>query len=334
MNTTIRIVLSLILAGLLSGNASAASDKKHSVFVVMSYEAPEKNMWCREIKSGIDSVLGKTCNIDYFYMDTKINFKGGVEKAKTAYKTFSEGKYDGVIAADDNAQKMFVLPFLKSKVKTPVMFCGVNAAPDKYGYPTDTVSGILERGHFRESVALVKQLSPKISKIGFIVKNSPSGRALKEQIKQESKTYLAKVIAFELVDSLDDIKKSKVLMACDAFFVDSLRGILDDKGTNTDNKQVIRFLNQTYGVPVVGANNIHVQSGALCAVVKSGTEQGKGAAKKLLQAMNGKAVSTIPISQNYRGTRVINITIMKKLGITPKPIHLLGADLIHSADGD
>jgi len=27
--------------------------------------------------------------------------------------------------ADDNAQSMFVLPYLKDKVKTPVMFCAV-----------------------------------------------------------------------------------------------------------------------------------------------------------------------------------------------------------------
>jgi len=328
MKTLTKVLLAAVLVISLPGPFSQAEEDKLNVLVVMSYEKPEMNPWCREIKEGIESVLAAACNIDYFYMDTKINLAGGSQKAEQAYALYKGKQYDGVITADDNAQKMFVVPYLKDLVKTPVMFCGVNADPKKYGFPATNVSGIIERGHFRESVALLKQLMPKITKMGFVIKDSPSGRALKEQIAQEADTYIVKITAFELVNTLNDIEKNGNLKKCDAFFVDSIEGIQDQAGKLVNNKNIISFITSIFGKPVVGANTYHVTSGAFCAVVKTGQEQGSGAATGLLAAMRGKPVSSIPITRNFEGKRLINVTVMKELGIKPKPISLLGAQLV------
>jgi hypothetical protein len=126
---------------------SFAESGKKKVLVVMSYEEPSVNPWCKQIKQGIDSVLAKTFEITYFYMGTKKNLDGGPQKAEEAYALYRKLRPDGVITVDDNAQWMFVLPYLKDKVHTPVMFCGVNAEPEKYGYPASNVSGVLERGN-------------------------------------------------------------------------------------------------------------------------------------------------------------------------------------------
>lgn len=332
MKKYIMILSASVLAISFMGAGSRAQAEKFNVLVVMSYEKPETNPWCREIKEGIESVLVTTCKIDYFYMDTKINFDGGPLKAEQAYILYKEKQYDGVITADDNAQKMFVVPYLKNQVKTPVMFCGVNANPKKYGFPASNVSGIIERGHFRESVALLRQLMPQIKTMGFITKDSPSARALKKQIVQESPTIMVKITAFELINTLNDIEKNKNLKKCDAFFIDSIEGIKNRDGELVSTKDTVTFITGVFGKPVVGANNSHVVSGAFCAVVKTGQEQGKGAAKKLLEAMQGKPVSSIPVTRNYEGKRVINVTVMKELGITPKPISLLGAKLVTTKD--
>ena len=132
--------------------SEAASNK---ILVVMSYE--EDNPWCMQIKEGIDSVLTGGSEVKYFYMNTKKNINGGVRKAEEAHEIYKQFQPDGVIAADDNAQSMFVLPYLKDKVKTPVMFCAVNAEPEEYGYPSSNVSGILERDFIKESIAFAKQ---------------------------------------------------------------------------------------------------------------------------------------------------------------------------------
>ena len=63
-------------------------------------------------------------------------------------------------------------------------------------------------------------------------------------------------------------------------------------------------------------------------MVKTGEEQGERAAEALLQAMRGKAVASIPITQNSRGQRVINVTALELRGIVPKPTVLRGATLV------
>lgn len=319
-------VLTLSCAGM----SAAADAPLHNVLVVMSYEKPEVNPWCMEIKEGIDSVLDDSSHIDYFYMDTKVDYAGGDQKAKEAYALYQKNGYDGVIAVDDNAQKMFVVPYLKNLVQTPVMFCGVNADANAYGYPASNVSGMIERGHFKESVSLLKQLAPQVKNVGFITRKSPSGEALKKQIENEADSFLIDVIAFELVETLKDIETNENLKKCDAFFVDSLEGIENDQGKPLVNIDVISFISDAFGKPIIGANNSHVLTGALCAVVKTGQEQGRGAAKKLLEAMQGTPASKIPITKNFEGKRVINLTVMKKLGLTIKPIFLLGAELVRT----
>jgi ABC-type uncharacterized transport system substrate-binding protein len=304
----------------------------YKILVVMSYE--EDNPWCIEIKQGIDSVLAGNSEIKYYYMDTKKNFEGGVQKAKEAYGLYKRFRPDGVITADDNAQSMFVLPYLKDKVKTPVMFCAVNAEPEKYGYPASNVSGILERGFISESIAFAKQLVPSIKTVGFLAKDSPSGRAILKQVENELDTYLAKYAGFKLVKT---IKETLAVLeaykkTCDALFITATNGILDTDGKSIDNEQVTRIVAKSYKKPLIGANDFHVQYGVLCAVVKSGNAQGRISAQMLLKALKGTSVKNIPITVNKYGKRMLNVTVMKELGIRPKRRVLVGTELVKTSN--
>lgn len=298
------------------------------VLVVMSYE--KNNPWCIEIKEGIDSALSNTCELTYFYMDTKKNLKDGEQKAKKAYSLFKNLQPDGIIAVDDNAQSMFVVPYLKNKVKIPVMFSGINADPEKYGYPALNVSGILERAHIIESIAFAKQLVPSIKTVGFVSKNSPSGKAILMQVEKESDRYLAKFIDFKLPETMKEtlMVVEELRKHSDLLFVEAIDGIPDDNGKPLNTKQVTQILSKAFKKPIIGANRFQVEFGALCAVVKTGQEQGKTAAEMLLKAMQGTPISEIPITRNYKGNRIINVTVMEAFGIKPKPIVLLGAELV------
>jgi len=306
----------------------------YKILVVMSYE--EENPWCIQIKEGIDSVFAGNSDIKYFYMDTKKNIEGGDQKAKEAYALYIRFRPDGVIVADDNAQSMFVLPYLKDKVKTPVMFCSVNEEPEKYGYPASNVSGILERDFISESIAFAKQLVPSINTVGFLAKDSPSGRAIRKQVEIESDTYLAKFAGFKLVKTmketlavLEEYKKT-----CDTLFITSTNGILDTDGQPLDNEQVTKTVAKYYKKPLIGANDFHVSYGVLCAVVKSGNAQGRISAKMLLKAIKGTPIKHIPIAVNKYGKRMLNITVMKELGIRPKRRVLVGTQLVKTSENN
>jgi ABC-type uncharacterized transport system substrate-binding protein len=323
--TSLLILLSSLWVLLLPA-ASAASEFK--ILVVMSYE--EDNPWCMEIKEGIESVLGKKSDITYFYMNTKANFKGGTGKAAEAYELFKRIKPHGVITADDDAQTMFVLPYLMNRTDVPIMFCGVNAEAKQYGFPAKNVSGVLERAHVSESIAFLKQLLPPVKRIGFIVNNVPAGKALNLQVDAEKGKYLAAVSSFKLVSTVAELRKTAEMLSktTDAIYVDSLEGITDDQQRPLTNKEIFKILRESYRKPVIGANSYHVEQGALCAVVKTGQEQGETAANQLLLAMSGTKVSDIKVTQNNRGRRLINVDTMEAFGITPRPIVMVGATLV------
>jgi ABC-type uncharacterized transport system substrate-binding protein len=322
--------LNFIIFSLCALVVTGAHAAEHKVLVVMSYE--QDNPWCGEIREGIDSVLSASSQLTYFYMDTKINLKGGEQKAREAWALYQQLQPDGVITVDDNAQKMFVLPYLKDKVETHIMCAGVNAEADKYGCPNSHISGILERGHIRESIAFSMQLNPAIRNVVFFARNSPSGQALLRQYEKESGSYLTDKTKFRLVDRVADFAAIEEIIKnqYDAIYIDSLEGIEDESGAPMSNRDAIQRLTSMYQIPVIGANQYHVAQGALSAVVKTGQEQGETAAQMLLQAMRGTPVSEIPVARNYKGKRVINVTAMKALGIEPKPAVLLGATLIKS----
>ncbi len=303
----------------------------YKVLVVMSYEAD--NPWCIQMKEGIDSVFAGNSEIKYVYMDTKKDFNGGVRKAKEAHEIYLRFQPDGVIAADDNAQSMFVLPYLKNKVNTPVMFCAVNANPEQYGYPAANVSGILERAFIRESIAFAKQLVPSIGTVGFLTKDSPPGRAIRKQVGIEADTYLTTVAGFKLVKTIGETLAvlEEYQKTADALFISATNGILDADGNPLDNRQVTKIVAKSFKKPLIGANDFHVKYGVLCAVVKSGKAQGKIAAKLLVKAMNGTPIEQIPITKNKYGKRMLNISAMKALGIKPKRRALVGTEFVKSS---
>lgn len=319
--------LSNLLAALLIAGSTPVVAAEYKVLVVMSYE--EDNPWVKEIREGIDGVLKPTADITYFHMNTKADRQGGPRKAEEAFALFQSLKPNGVITADDDAQTMFVLPYLKNTT-TPVMFNGVNAAAEKYGFPNAHVSGVLERAHVRESLAFFKQIVPKARNACFMTADVPPGIALRTQVESEKSGYPMAVAGFHLIRENAQIKAlgRSLTAQCDVLFVDSLEGIVNPSGKTQTFREVFEVLQQAYSKPILAGNRYQVEQGAWAAVVKTGQEQGELSAEMLLQAMRGKPAGSIPVTQNSRGQRVINITALERHGIVPKPTVLRGATLV------
>jgi ABC-type uncharacterized transport system substrate-binding protein len=317
---------------LLSLSADFVVDDSHAaqfkVLAVMSYD-PDYT-FVQKVRQGIDSVLSDTCRITYFYMNTKNNLEGGPQKAKAAFTLYKKMRPDGVIAADDNAQSMFVVPYLRNKVNTPVVFCGVNAAPEKYGYPAANVSGILERMTISQSLAFAKQLIPAIKTFGYMSCDSPTGRAILKYFKREAHTFPMELTAARFPKTLMEGKAmaNELRGLCDVLFIPTMNGIRDDHGSPLSDKQILPVVTDIFAKPVIGAQRFTIQYGMLCGMTQHPDEQGRTAAKMLLKAMQGTPIRDIPITRNRLSRAIINVSVMKALGIKPKPIILKDTELI------
>jgi ABC-type uncharacterized transport system substrate-binding protein len=128
---------------------------------------------------------------------------------------------------------------------------------------------------------------------------------------------------------LEEYKKTS-----DALFITSTNGILDSDGRPLDNKQVTTTVANYYKKPLIGANDFHVRYGVLCAVVKSGNAQGRISAEMLLKVLKGAPIKQLPITVNKYGRRMLNVTVMKELGIRPKRRVLVGTQLVKISEND
>jgi ABC-type uncharacterized transport system substrate-binding protein len=310
----------------------ADAAERNRVLVVMSYH--QEMPWENDIRLGIETELGVSPDIRYVYLNAKNDPAGGPERAGEAWRVFQEFRPDGVIAADDDAQSLFVVPYLKNRMPTPVVFCGVNADPGRYGYPASNVTGIVERAHFRESIAFMQQLTPGARSFAFISNDNPTGRGYAEQIRRESGSYPIQSYTVRLVKTMDeavaavrDMKKNN-----DALFLIAMEGLTSRDGRPLAEKESFRVLTRSFGKPVIGMNEFNIRFGLLCAVVKTGQEQGQTAARMLLNIVRGTPVSAVPIVRNQQGKRVLNVTVMKALGIRPRPVLLVGTELVQTEE--
>jgi len=303
----------------------AASGKK--VLIVASYHPEYK--WVEEIVTTLRNNL-RGAELTVFYMDTKRHLEGAEQKAREAFALYQEIKPDAVITIDDNAQAYFVVPYLKDKVDTPVIFCAVNDDAGKYGFPAANVTGVLEKKHYRESISFAQIIRPGIRRVGVLYRPSPSNAVNLGQIEKEKDTYSAQISAVTEVQDLAELRRAVTDMEdqVDALFILNLTGITDDEGRQMEGHDAIRAVAENTWLVTIGASDWEIEAGALCGVIKSGEEQGNLAADLLLEYWAGKNIAELPITQNKNGQRFINLSTLKKLNIQLRPEMIMGTKII------
>jgi ABC-type uncharacterized transport system substrate-binding protein len=323
-------VLTALLLLLLPRPVCCAGERP-KILVVMSY-ASEKQ-WCQDIRKGIEDRLAADCDLTYIYLNAVSHPAQVAERAAAAYDIYKRLQPGGTIAVDDHAQAHFVVPYLRNKTDTPVIFCGVNANPKAYGYPARNVTGVIERYHIKESLALLQQLVPSVRQIAFIGIDAPTGRLMLQQARKEipalavtHASYMTVKTQSELVALLTALRTE-----VDAVYISVLQGLVDPRGRLLTDRHNMQLVTEHFPKPVVSASIYELHHGALCSVVHTGEEQGHLAAELMARAIAGTPISQLPIIRNYNGRRIINVSALKTLRIKPRPILIKGAELIRNA---
>lgn len=291
--------------------------KPYRVLVIMSYH--DGYPWQDEIIKGIRTECGNDCELKFFPLDMKNNPQNGAVKAREAFELYQQWLPDGIIATDDYAQSTFVVPYLKGKVSTPVIFCGVNEEPELYGYPAANVTGVLERFHIKETIALLKQIVPSVKSIGFIMRGKePSTAGMIKELTISTQEIPGINAEIKTSDSLEEALRAVKELAAhnDAIYLEHFEGIRDIYGKSHTNQETIRLLLPAIGKkPTICATDYTIKQGVLAGVVKSGAEQGLLAVKLLRSALAGEAIAKIPITRNRNGVKMLNVKTLQDLGI-------------------
>ncbi len=309
--------------------SAEAADRPCKILVVMSYH--DEFVWQSETRKGIQDVLSKSCELKYFNLDVKRNPQDGPKRAKEAYERYLFFRPSAVIAADDAAQSLFVVPFLKNQARTPVVFCGVNADPAAYGYPASNVTGVIERYHNVQTIAFLKKLVPGIRSIAIIMGGSNPEEFFDRWTKQDIKAIPLRLSDIVQPKTMEDAveEAKKLSKRSDAIFLEHFESLKDRHGKLHSHKEIVlKLLSVINNKPTACANDYTVKAGCLCSVIKTGYEQGAIAAKMVLKILQGTPISRVPITRNYEGIKMLNVTTMNNLGINPPPEILRDVKLV------
>jgi len=272
--------------------------------------------WSDGIEKGIKEVLVDSgVDLRIVRMDTKRNdsMEFGRKAGQETMTVLEDFKPDVVIATDDNAQKYFVVPYLKN-TKLPVVFSGVNWDASMYGYPCQNVTGMVEVEPTAEILKLFRAYS-KGNRIGYISGDVETERKIADYY---NKVFFEGKMRLYLVKTFEDFKREflRALQEVDMLYLYNYTGIVP-----WDSAEVEEFLAQNTRVPT-GSPNEFMAPFVIFTVSKLAQEQGSYAAKTALRILEGVDPASIPLTTNKRSSLTINLKMAKAAGIV-LPVSIL-----------
>jgi ABC-type uncharacterized transport system substrate-binding protein len=316
------------------GPHAAEAQKTYKVLHVMSYDAQWQ--WTQDQLNGFKDAL-RDVPVEYkvVEMDAKRNSAEAWKQkvAAEAVGLIDAWKPDLVFTGDDVAQQYVTARYLNSKI--PFVFCAVNAEPREYGFDkAANVTGVLERMHFPETIALLKELVPGVRKVAVITDKGDMWTPMILQLKAvENRLGDVQVVAYDTLQTFEQYKQA-VLNYQDKVDALGFLGVfefVDPNGHNVLLEDVLRWTNENSRLPDFSFWSDRVNKGTLCAVTVSGVAQGRAAgemARAIL--LDHRRPSDLPMNATKTGLPMINLSRAKRLGLNPSASVLLTAEVVRN----
>ncbi|WP_348943903.1 hypothetical protein ABHF33_10395 [Chitinibacter sp. FCG-7] len=255
------------------------------VTVIESYH-PE-NSWDQAYLQGIKSKLDGVAELDFISLDTKRQpTSEHLQQASVALEQIQSRSPDLVMLGDDAA--LALLGPKLARMAMPTVFLGINADPTSYfsgGKIPPTITGILERPHYKRSLALIRDILPGQRRILVLMDQDRSAYILRDDLLHlgDAQLDVQQVGTFAAWQQALDAAPASY----DAVIIATYQALVDEKLRNVDAAQVMRWSSANSKIPLFGFWDFQVGREATAGgVVITGFEQGAvagGMAKTQLQ---------------------------------------------------
>ncbi len=310
-------------AARLAAQEPIRGQKTPQVFIVHSYT--KDYPWTDAIEQGLrDGLRGAKTRIETVYLDAKRDqsVENMRAKAKALLERIETSDPEIVIAVDDPAQIYLSAPYLRGRVRPQVIFCGVNAPLKNYGFPAANVSGVRERWHFRQSVELMQQISPRVKRVGLVTDDSETSIFLLAGIREEmakAGPMSATIVGLNKVGTFQQWQRAvkSLQNRADALAVGLFHSLRDERtGQVVPPETIHAWTEAANRLPTIGFGEYARKHELLCGILSSGREQGALAAAmaRSLLEHNNKA-GELPVRINQKGVIYLNLKTAKRFGI-------------------
>jgi ABC-type uncharacterized transport system substrate-binding protein len=316
----------LLLVLVLISCACSKRDSKQTpgrVFLLNSYH--EGYASSDDIMTGAFSRLrGSNIETAAFYMDTKRNPGEDHAQAKAgeALATIHSFQPDVIVSMDDPAARYVIAPNF-SAGPVPVVFCGVNWSADQYGFPTRSITGMLEVLPIMETIEALRPYYPvrRLCVLSEDTLSEQSNQRAMQSLFQEAGLEARFVLAKDY-----ETWKTEFLRAnqeYDVIFIPTNGAI-----AGWDNEDARAFVRQAIRKPVVTCDDFMMPF-AVYGLTKVAREQGEWAAETALSILAGQEPSAIPVTRNARTKAYINPGLAAAIGFEPNSDFLAGCESVY-----
>ena len=259
---------------------------------------------------------------------TLLNAEGDQSKIQTMSKQLVNDKNDVVIgiatpAAQGLAAATKDIPVIMGAISDPV---GAKLVKD-LKHPEGNVTGTSNQVPIKQTVELVKSLTPNAKTIGILYASSEdNSKSQVESFKKYAEKDGLNVVEYA-VPSTNEINTTMSVMT----------GKVDAIWTPQDNtiasafSTVISSANQAK-IPVYTTVDTMVKEGGLASVAQSQYELGKATARGAVKVLKGKKVKDVPVDVIDDGTPTLNLKVAQDLNITIPDDVLKQSDIAVKAD--
>ena len=267
--------------------------------VLVLHSGHQGNQWTRDIQKGVEAQFEDE-NIALYvtYLDS---YQVLTEQALAQYVDYFSRKFelrdfDAVIVSGDNALKLVQRYADRLFLNTPIIFTGIKRNKESILNFTPKISGVIESENILGTVLLSLSLFPDTHSIYIVTGNSRESKITTKSIAKFSKQLSQNVITFNdetevsLKQKVGKLSNNSVLI-----FDDFSR---DRNGQFVNRRTMLKSLIGVSKSPLFVVNRHDLEKGVLGGLVISGFTQGKTAAIKVLDLLQGVPIEALPVEVN------------------------------------
>jgi diguanylate cyclase (GGDEF)-like protein len=308
--------VAFLLLSLVSQECNA--ERKKRVLVLHSYHQGLE--WTDNITKGIQTVFEPFHDhyeIHYEYLDTKRNTGKEYMDQLVRFTNAKNRhiKYAAVIASDNNALRLINDGQLILPGNPPIVFCGINHYNRKMTTGIKEVTGVVEATDHRATLDLMRKLHPERRNIIVILDKTPTGEAIREELKNIESAYEGEVTFEFFRDFLLEEIPEKLGGISEKDLIYILTFNRDRNMNFISYTEGIEMITRSTDVPIYGSWDFYLGKGIIGGRITSGVLQGEEAGKLALKILQGERAKNLKVITDSPTRYMFDHKYMERHGI-------------------